>query len=73
MYFHLILIVILSILILSVKNKKGLGWEFAYNRQNLLSMMKVILLTVPIIINSFTVMFDKQEYLSFSVLRNKHY
>ena len=73
MYFHLILIVILSILILSVKNKKGLGGEFAYNRQNLLSMMKVILSTVPIIINSFTVMFDKQEYLSFSVLRNKHY
>ena len=40
--FHLILVGILSILILSVKNRGGRGGSVFVNGQNLLSVMKVI-------------------------------
>ena len=39
-FFHLILVGILSILIFSVKNKRGMGW-FLLNGKNLLRIMKV--------------------------------
>ena len=39
--FHLILVAILSILILSVKNRNGVGW-FLLNGKNPLRMTKVI-------------------------------